>query len=101
MPRLHGGEGARFARQQVSVSLPLACEAAMTTATRPATATTAVMAVGLITLLLGAAYSLTGGYLAVVGATAVKDLENDPAGGLGFLLQFLAGFVAVVGVVFL
>jgi hypothetical protein len=73
----------------------------MTTATRSGTADASVTAVGLITLLLGTAYTLTGGYLAVSGAVAVKQLENDPTGGVGFLLQFLAGFVAVVGVVFL
>ena len=63
----------------------------MTTVPKPASASAAVTAVGLLTLLTGAAYLLTGGYLTVAGASAVKQLEDDAAGGLGFLLQFLAG----------
>ena len=73
----------------------------MTTVPKPASASAAVTAVGLLTVLVGTAYVLTGGYLTVAGAAVVKDLEDDPAGGLGFLLQFIAGFLAVVGVVFL
>jgi len=73
----------------------------MTTVPRPASANASVTAVGLLTVLVGAAYLLTGAYLVVAGTAVVKQLEDDPAGGLGFLLQFIAGFLAVVGVVFL
>jgi hypothetical protein len=73
----------------------------MTTATQSTSANASVTAVGLLTVLVGVAYLLTGAYLVVAGTAVVKDLEDDPAGGLGFLLQFIAGFLAVVGVVFL
>jgi len=56
---------------------------------------------GLLTLLLGLAYAVLGGIFLFFGVAAQKRLEGDPAGGLGFLLELIAGFVAVVGVAFL
>jgi len=53
----------------------------------------ALTVVGVLTLLLSAAYAVVGGFFAVSGAVMVKQLEDDPAGGFGFLLQLLAGFV--------
>jgi hypothetical protein len=61
----------------------------------------AVRVIGLITLLVGVAYAVLGGDALVVGTAAERRLENDPAGGLGFLLQIVAGFVIVIGVAFL
>src|SRR5688500_13769788 len=61
----------------------------------------AVTIVGLITLLVGGAYAALGGGFLFTGAAAVRELQGDPAGGLGPVLQVLAGFLAVIGVAFL
>ncbi len=71
------------------------------TVPRPTGLSSAVSAIGLLTLLWGAVHAIAGGYVAVMGATAAQGLQDDPAGGLGFLLQALFGFVAVVGVAWL
>lgn len=63
--------------------------------------TVAVTALGLITVLLGGVYAALGGIVIYTGAAALKKLQDDPAGGFGFLLRFLAGFVAVIGVALL
>jgi hypothetical protein len=56
----------------------------------------AVTAVGLVTVLAGAAYAAQGALLVCVGATLVERLRDDPAGGFGPLLQILGGFLAGV-----
>jgi hypothetical protein len=57
--------------------------------------------VGVLGLLAGAAYAITGGWLAFAGAASAYQFEGDPVGGLGPLLQIIAGFVAAVGVALL
>src|SRR4051812_8203704 len=57
--------------------------------------------VGVLTLLAGAAYAVLGGTLAFAGGHAVADLRDDDAGGMGFLLRFVAGLVTAVGVALL
>lgn len=52
---------------------------------------------GTLILVIGAAHALLGGQLTYSGAAALRDLQSDPAGGFGPLLQIVAGFVAAVG----
>jgi hypothetical protein len=60
----------------------------------------AVTAIGLATLVVGSGYSILGVCLLFAGTDMAARLGQDPAGGLGPLLQILAGFLTVLGGVF-
>jgi hypothetical protein len=61
----------------------------------------ALTVLGWLTLLLGLAYGVLGVIFTFTGTTAQRQLQGDPAGGLGFLLEVVAGFVSIIGVAFL
>lgn len=63
----------------------------------------AVTIIGLIAILWGGAHAALGGYFIYGGDTIWKDFGpgGDPAGGIAPVFWLVAGFMIVIGVVFL